>query len=84
LRGLVAEGLGSDQGDFGLDAADALINRSNKGGLGMNDGQEAITRRRFLGGAFVTGAAAAWPAAAEAARHRKARHKRDRVLLGGR
>ena len=41
----------------------------------MNDGQEATTRRRFLGGALVTGAAAAWPAAAEAARHGKTRHK---------
>jgi sugar/nucleoside kinase (ribokinase family) len=28
--GLVAQGLGSDHGDFDLDAADALINHSNK------------------------------------------------------
>ena len=30
VAGLVAEGLGSDHGDFGLDAADALITRTNK------------------------------------------------------
>ncbi len=30
VAGLVAQGLGSDHGDFDLDAADALINHSNK------------------------------------------------------
>jgi monoamine oxidase len=42
----------------------------------MNDGQGAITRRRFVTGVLAGGAAAAFPAAAEAARHRKAHRKR--------
>jgi monoamine oxidase len=41
----------------------------------MTDGQNSISRRRFLSGALVTGAAAAWPAAAEASKRKKPDHK---------